>query len=476
MKYIYFFSILLPAFFFSSESAQAQTFTTPVVKIFDSQSFTEQYSFTPFADIEGIHSMDIEVVDLNDDGVDEFIISAGGQSAPYVRVFNAQGQQLNEFLAYAEHFRGGVHLAVADVDNDGKQEIITAAQNLGGPHVRIFDSFGNVEGGFFAFDKELRGGVNLAVGELHPMDGLEIVTASGRGMNALVRVFNRYGDVLYEFDPGFDGIAYGLVVQVVDLEQDGVSEILVSAKAGYEPITKIFTPDGQLKGVFEAYQKSFRGGVNLEFAQLRADAPMEIITGAGFGGGSHVRFFDHTGVPIIKPNFFVFEGFRGGILVESGNLLELPGQEIVVATQYIPQQGKDRHFQYIEVDVFSQIVTTYEFGRVRDNSKISTGIVRFPTPLGNFSVQRKIESKTYEWSYGPRHADNYSLPNVKHNLMFKWPYYLHGAYWHSNFGQRMSHGCVNLPLEYAEKLYAWAQVGAAVTVLDSSRVMISTSE
>lgn len=476
MKYIYFFTICLCGFFLSMADANAQTITTPVVKVFDSQSFTEHYSFTPFKDIEGIHSLDIEVVDLGADGVDEFIISAGGQSAPYVRIFNAQGDQLNEFLAYAPHFRGGVHLAVADVDGDGKQEIITAAQNLGGPHVRIFDSFGNAEGGFFAFDKELRGGVNLAVGELHPMDGLEIVTASGRDMDALVRVFNRYGDVLYEFNPGFEGIAYGLVVQVVDLEQDGVSEILVSAKAGYEPTTKIFTPDGQLKGLFEAYQKNFRGGVNLEFAQLRADAPMEIITGAGFGGGSHVRFFDHTGSPIIKPDFFVFEGFRGGILVESGNLLTTLGQEIVVATQYIPEEGKDRNFQYIEVDVASQIMKTYEFGRLRDSSKVSTGLTKFPTPLGNFSVQRKIEEKTYEWSYGPQHADNYSLPNVKHNLMFNWPYYLHGAYWHSNFGNRMSHGCVNLPLDYAEKLYAWAQVGAAVTVLDSSRVIISTNE
>ena len=32
---------------------------------------------------------------------------------------------------------------------------------------------------------------------------------------------------------------------------------------------------------------------------------------------------------------------------------------------------------------------------------------------------------------------------------------LHGAYWHNNFGHPMSHGCVNMRIEDAEKLYYW---------------------
>jgi len=41
---------------------------------------------------------------------------------------------------------------------------------------------------------------------------------------------------------------------------------------------------------------------------------------------------------------------------------------------------------------------------------------------------------------------------------------LHGAYWHENFGQRMSHGCINLPLPVSEFLYGWAPLGTPVTV------------
>ncbi len=33
---------------------------------------------------------------------------------------------------------------------------------------------------------------------------------------------------------------------------------------------------------------------------------------------------------------------------------------------------------------------------------------------------------------------------------------LHGAYWHNNFGNRMSHGCVNMPIDVAEFVYDWA--------------------
>ncbi len=42
---------------------------------------------------------------------------------------------------------------------------------------------------------------------------------------------------------------------------------------------------------------------------------------------------------------------------------------------------------------------------------------------------------------------------------------LHGAYWHNNFGNRMSHGCVNLPLDVASFLYTWAEIGTLVTVI-----------
>jgi lipoprotein-anchoring transpeptidase ErfK/SrfK len=43
-------------------------------------------------------------------------------------------------------------------------------------------------------------------------------------------------------------------------------------------------------------------------------------------------------------------------------------------------------------------------------------------------------------------------------------YAIHGAYWHNRFGTPVSHGCVNLPVQQARKLYNWASVGTLVVV------------
>jgi hypothetical protein len=46
---------------------------------------------------------------------------------PLVNVIDAvSGQLLTSFFAYSKSFRGGVRVAVADLDGDGNAEIITA--------------------------------------------------------------------------------------------------------------------------------------------------------------------------------------------------------------------------------------------------------------------------------------------------------------------------------------------------------------
>jgi lipoprotein-anchoring transpeptidase ErfK/SrfK len=41
---------------------------------------------------------------------------------------------------------------------------------------------------------------------------------------------------------------------------------------------------------------------------------------------------------------------------------------------------------------------------------------------------------------------------------------LHGTYWHHNFGQPMSHGCVNLPTDAAQWIYDWAPIGTTIQI------------
>lgn len=88
---------------------------------------------------------------------------------------------------------------------------------------------------------------------------------------------------------------------------------------------------------------------------------------------------------------------------------------------------------------------------------ISSGIRRMPTPLGSFHVEKKLPLVHYK-------GLGYDYPNAKWNLRFKPQYYIHGAYWHHNFGHPMSHGCVNVSYVDMEKLYAFADEGTEIII------------
>ena len=75
-----------------------------------------------------------------------------------------------EFLAYDGRFTGGVNVATGDLDGDGRAELITAPQGGGGPHVKIwkFDVSDNkfvLVNQFMAFAPSFTGGVNIASGQ-----------------------------------------------------------------------------------------------------------------------------------------------------------------------------------------------------------------------------------------------------------------------------------------------------------------------
>ncbi len=105
--------------------------------------------------------------------------------------------------------------------------------------------------------------------------------------------------------------------------------------------------------------------------------------------------------------------------------------------------------KWIEVDVTEQRVTAWE-GNVPVMSFVtSTGLPNTPTVIGEYNIYWKLESTVMA---GP----GYYLPDVPYTMYFYAGYALHGAYWHDNFGQPMSHGCVNLSIDNSKELFEWA--------------------
>jgi len=107
------------------------------------------------------------------------------------------------------------------------------------------------------------------------------------------------------------------------------------AGAGDEPRVTVFDYNGE-RASFLAYTPAFRGGVSVATGQVDGDSGYEVVTGAGAGGGPHVRVFNDIGA--LKYQFFAFSpGFTGGIDVATGDVTGDGVDEIIV----VPGEGRD---------------------------------------------------------------------------------------------------------------------------------------
>jgi lipoprotein-anchoring transpeptidase ErfK/SrfK len=125
-----------------------------------------------------------------------------------------------------------------------------------------------------------------------------------------------------------------------------------------------------------------------------------------------------------------------------------------------PAPPPDEH--WIEVNLSEQFLTAWEGDIAVNSTYVSTGRPGFDTPTGTFFINTKLESEDMEGVIG---GEYYNVPSVPYVMYFTdYGHALHGTYWHSNFGSVMSHGCVNLPMDFAAWLYDWASVGTRVEI------------
>lgn len=124
---------------------------------------------------------------------------------------------------------------------------------------------------------------------------------------------------------------------------------------------------------------------------------------------------------------------------------------------------------WVEVDLYEQTVAAYEGDRMVFASPSSTGLPGFETNEGLF----RVYARHREWPMwgGEVGDDYYYLQDVPHTMFFDDDIALHGAYWHDNFGEVRSHGCVNLPPRAAEWIWHWSDEAPD----DTLRVWVHTS-
>jgi hypothetical protein len=221
----------------------------------------------------------------------------------------------------------GVKVAFADLDGDGRDEILTGPASTYGPHVRAFRYLGGgrtdamAETSFLAYGTP-RYGVNIAGGDITGNGRDEIITGPGPGpiYGPHVRVFTADGTVL----SGCEFMAYGthrwgVNVACGDIDGDGMDEIITGAGPGpvFGPHVRGWDIDGAVS-VYPMADVSYfaygtwRFGVNVACGDLDDDGIDEIVTGPGPSSffGAHVRGWNYDGgavEPIPGCSFFAFD-------------------------------------------------------------------------------------------------------------------------------------------------------------------------
>ncbi|MDP3964694.1 MAG: VCBS repeat-containing protein [bacterium] len=284
----------------------------PQVRVFDHQG---QIKTQFFAYGEGVRSgINVTAADLDGDGTAEIITSPMAGAGPQVRVFDADGNALSQFFAYAETYRGGLSVATGDVDGDGVDEIVTAPYSDAGPQIGIFEMDGTAVTRFFAYAENVRGGYNVVVGDVDGDGTADIVVSPKAGNGPQVAIFNGNGDSMNRFFAYAETFRGGIFASVGDVDGDGDNDIVVSPESGAGPQIRVFDNSGSVLSQFWAYASHLRGNFTSFVADLNGDSTVEIVTAPGAGMGPQVRTFDQNG-NALSQFFSHHTGFRGGITI-----------------------------------------------------------------------------------------------------------------------------------------------------------------
>jgi len=244
---------------------------------------------------------------------------AGGLGAsPLVRVVDPVTQTpLGEFAAFEPGFRGGVQAKLGDLNGDGRFEIVTASGSGRPGEIRVFTTDGVElpEYRTLPFGPNWRGGVNLAVGDVDG-DGREDLVAARAQGDGEVRIFRSEAAadpiaatpwrVIRPFGPAFQG---GSTVATADLGSfsngrataatvpDGRAEVIVGSGPTTRASVRVYDASAATPLVIDTIRPlggNFLGGVSVSTARVNRDSVPEIIVAAGRRGGGVVEVYDGT--------------------------------------------------------------------------------------------------------------------------------------------------------------------------------------
>lgn len=233
------------------------------------------------------------------------------------------GVVLSKFFAYESNYRNGTRIAVADIDNDGMEEIVTIPGRNHDMFVRVFTLNGEAKPRyeqFVAYDKAgiNSGGAMIDVADVNNDCLPDIITVPTYG-NIDVRVFFQQSDPAkpaFQSVPDISFRAFSVApmggggVVAADMGRmlsnsfvnvpDGKAEIIVNTGDGVKATVAVYNISATTPILVQTFNpfataytnRDFKGGVNLSLAQIKENAPPAIIAGQGTTGVSRVEIWE----------------------------------------------------------------------------------------------------------------------------------------------------------------------------------------
>lgn len=298
---------------------------SPHIRVFDKK---ENNTSSFFAFSRSLKSgVRVSTADIDADGEDEILVGSGEGAAPHVRVFERDGTvKPIDFRPFHENSRTGVDVTGGDIDGDGKDEVIVSQFKNGETWVKVYryNAERTVVGEWVAYERGQEFGATVAAGDVDNDGQAEILTSPGAPGDPHVRIFEADGTFkgdIYAFPAyGFPETRRGMDVAVGDVNNDGKMEIATSVLGQTQSWTKVYrwNEHNNVVSEIKPYESKWVG-TNVSMGDLDGDCDAEIFTGAGFGGGPHVRAFQHDETPLTFDFFSYDTSFRGGTDIEFGS-------------------------------------------------------------------------------------------------------------------------------------------------------------
>ena len=210
------------------------------------------------------------------------------RNGDFVRVYRADGSQARAgFFTQRTGAAGGASVLLQDVDRDGKIDVLVGARG------EIKLTLGNGKARVLRpFGTAYRGSITLAAGNTDRDAPWEVVAGNDK---ADVRVMELDGTLRATWRP-YAAFRGTISVAIGDLNGDGLNEVVTGAGPGGGPHVRVFKTDGALwGGSWFAYDSRERGGVFVSVGDLDGDGKAEVIAGAGVGTVPRIRLFNERG-------------------------------------------------------------------------------------------------------------------------------------------------------------------------------------